>query len=121
MARKSYEERLKELDEQLEQIRAKKQQVESRLKEKERKERTRRLIQVGAIFESNFGFEAKNPLTQEKAEQIALGLSKYVKENKEKFLKIDVEESKKQGEIIYKEEEEHIFTPDENKDNPYKS
>ena len=54
MARKTDEERLKELEEKMEQIKARKQQVESRLKEKERKERTRRLIQMGAIFEKYF-------------------------------------------------------------------
>ena len=54
MARKTDEERLKELEKKIEQIKVQKQQVESRLKEKERKERTRRLIQVGAIFEKYF-------------------------------------------------------------------
>ena len=51
---KTDEERLKELEEKMEQMKVQKQQVESRLKEKERKERTRRLIQVGAIFEKYF-------------------------------------------------------------------
>lgn len=51
MARKTDEERLQELEKKIEQAKAKKLQIERRMKEKERKERTRRLIQVGAIFE----------------------------------------------------------------------
>ncbi len=51
MARKTDEERLQELEKKIEQAKAKKLQIERRMKEKERKERTRRLIQVRAIFE----------------------------------------------------------------------
>ncbi|UED78113.1 hypothetical protein [Brevibacillus sp. DP1.3A] len=51
MARKSETERLQELDKKIEQLRSQKQQIEVRVKEKERKERTRRLIQIGAVFE----------------------------------------------------------------------
>jgi len=51
MARKTDEERLQELEKKIGQAKAKKLQIERRMKEKERKERTRRLIQVGAIFE----------------------------------------------------------------------
>jgi uncharacterized protein YdaU (DUF1376 family) len=42
---------LQELGKKIEKMKANKQQVEARKKEKERKERTRRLIQVGAISE----------------------------------------------------------------------
>ncbi|KAB3587237.1 hypothetical protein GAY21_23525 [Phocaeicola vulgatus] len=51
MARKSEQERLREVEQKIEQLRAQKQQLETRVKEKERKERTRRLIQIGAVFE----------------------------------------------------------------------
>ncbi|MEB8615820.1 DUF3847 domain-containing protein [Bacillus cereus] len=51
MARKSEQERLHEVEQKIEQLRAQKQQLETRVKEKERKERTRRLIQIGAVFE----------------------------------------------------------------------
>lgn len=51
MARKSEKERLLEVEQKIEQLRAQKQQLETRVKEKERKERTRRLIQIGAVFE----------------------------------------------------------------------
>ncbi|MED0650886.1 hypothetical protein P9246_16755 [Aeribacillus pallidus] len=57
MVRKTDEERLKELEEKMEEIKAKKQQIAARIKEKERKARTRRLIQIGAIFEKYFGIE----------------------------------------------------------------
>lgn len=87
MARKSDEEKLRELEEKMEQIKAQKQQVESRLKEKERKERTRRLIQVGAIFENHFDFEG-----QENALKFALALKYYVAKNKDKILSMSREE-----------------------------
>ena len=45
---------VRKLEEKMEQLKARKQQIESRLKEKERKERTHRLIQIGAIFEKYF-------------------------------------------------------------------
>ncbi|NBD28375.1 DUF3847 domain-containing protein, partial [Paenibacillus sp. T1] len=52
--RKTPEERLAELNKKMEQLKAQKQRVQAQLSQKERKERTRRLIQVGAIFESQF-------------------------------------------------------------------
>jgi len=109
MARKSYEERLKELDEQMEQIKARKQQVASRIKEKERKERTKRLIEVGAIFESYFG----KGLTKEEAEKIAYGVKDVVQKNKDKLLKIDVEKSKEQNKVVYEVGEERLIIPEE--------
>lgn len=112
MARKTDEERLLELEQKIEQTKARKQQIASRIKQKERKERTRRLIQVGAIFEGYFGFK-EGGLTPENAEQIGMGLSKYVKENKEKFLKIDIDKSKEKKEIVYKEVKEKIIMPGE--------
>lgn len=87
MARKSDSERLQELEKQMEKIKARKQQVESRLKEKERRARTKRLIEVGAIFEKYFEFEG-----QEEAEKLALSLKTYVKKNKEKILNLTKEQ-----------------------------
>lgn len=80
MVRKTDEERLQELEKQMEQIKARKQQVESRLKEKERKERTKRLIEVGAIFEKYFEIEG-----QEEAEKIAISLKNMLLIIKTKF------------------------------------
>jgi hypothetical protein len=91
MARKTDEERLRELEEKLEQMKARKQQVENRMKEKERKERTRRLIQVGAIFEKYFDI-----VGVDQAEKIAFGLKEVVEKNKEKLLNMNLEKSKEE-------------------------
>jgi hypothetical protein len=45
-------EKVNKLDEKINQLKAQKQAILSREKEKERKARTRRLIQIGAIVES---------------------------------------------------------------------
>ena len=95
MARKTDVERLRELDEKMEQMKAKKQQVESRLKEKERKERTRRLIQVGAIFEKYFDI-----VGEDQAEKVAFGMKEIVEKNKEQLLNIDVETSKEKNKMV---------------------
>lgn len=87
MARKTDQERLEELEEKMEQIKKKKQQLANRLQVKERKERTRRLIEVGAIFEKYFEIEG-----QEEAEKIAISLKNYVETNKDKFLSLTKEE-----------------------------
>ena len=95
MARKTDVERLRELEEKMEQMKAKKQQVESRLKEKERKERTRRLIQVGAIFEKYFDI-----VGEDQAEKVAFGMKEIVEKNKEQLLNIDVETSKEKNKMV---------------------
>ncbi|MFZ0446512.1 MAG: hypothetical protein WAM95_18165 [Bacillus sp. (in: firmicutes)] len=98
MARKTDEERLEELEKKIEQIKVQKQQVESRLKEKQRKERTRRLIQIGAIFEKYFDIA-----DVDQAEKIAFALKKQVENNKEKILSIDLEKYKEKAERMKKE------------------
>jgi len=98
MARKTDAERLLELEKKLEQLKARKQQVESRMKEKERKERTRRLIQVGAIFEKYFDIE-----DVDQAEKIAFGMKAIVKKHRGKLMTIDLEKSKEKSELVYKE------------------
>ena len=50
MARKTVSERLSELDEHIQQLRAQKQALEAQAKQAERKQRTRTLIQVGGIL-----------------------------------------------------------------------
>ncbi len=114
MARKTDEERLQELEKQMEQIKAKKQQLASRVQAKERKERTRRLIQVGAIFEKYFDI-----IGEDQAEKVAYGMKDYVKKNKENFEKIDLEKSKKENKIVYEIGEEKLIIP-ENEKLPYK-
>jgi len=87
MARKTDLERIQELEEQMEKIKARKDQVESRLKEKERKARTKRLIEVGAIFEKYFEIEG-----QEQAEKIGIALRNYVAKNREQLLNMTHQE-----------------------------
>ncbi len=50
MAGKSLEQRVAETEERIRQLQARKQAIEQQLRQRERKERTRRLIQVGAIL-----------------------------------------------------------------------
>ena len=83
-ARKTDEERLQELEKKMEQIKARKQQVETRLKEKNRKARTKRLIEIGAIFEKYFELESK-----EEAEKIALAYQNNVLKKKSEILSDD--------------------------------
>lgn len=62
--RRTPEEQLAKLDEKMEQLKAKRQQIRSQISQKERKERTRRLIQIGAIFERQFPEFAELPLDE---------------------------------------------------------
>lgn len=103
MTRKTETERLRELDEQMEKLKARKLQLENRLREKERKERTRRLIQVGAIFEKYFDI-----VGEDQAEKVAYGMKELVEKHKEKLLKIDVEESKQTNKVFYENERESV-------------
>lgn len=79
--RRSPEERLAELNKKMEQLKAQKQRVQAQVSQKERKERTRRLIQVGAIFEKEFPKIAD--LTLEQVGKLANALGELVKETKE--------------------------------------
>ena len=54
-------ERLKKIDEKMSQLKAQKQAIINREKQKERKERTRRLIQNGALAEKFFACEGISP------------------------------------------------------------
>jgi hypothetical protein len=104
MVRKSDEERLRELEEQMEKMKARKQQIQSRLSQKERKARTKRLIEVGAIFEKHFEIEG-----QEQAEKIALMLKNYVAKHKKKFLSMPIEEIKEQNKQPGESKHEEAF------------
>ena len=77
--RKTPEERLAELNKKMEQLKAQKQRVQAQLSQKERKERTRRLIQVGAIFENQFPKMAD--FTLEQVSELASELGRLVKEH----------------------------------------
>lgn len=90
MVKKTNQESLTDLEMKIETMKAKKLQLEARLREKERKERTRRLIQVGAIFEKYFDIAGPD-----EAEKIAFVLREQVNKNKEKIMKIDLEKISK--------------------------
>lgn len=113
MARKTDAERLQELEEKMEQIKARKQQVANRIQAKERKERTRRLIQVGAIFEKYFDIAG-----EDQAEKVAYGMKDAVGKHKEKLLQIDVEKSKQENKVIYEVKEEGLMM-EKKPENPY--
>lgn len=83
VTRRSPEEQLAELDKKMEQLKAKKQQIQTKISQKERKERTRRLIQIGAIFEKQFPKLIDLPL--ERVSEVAAELRELVnKERKER-------------------------------------
>lgn len=54
MEKVSNEERIKNIDEKMAQLKAQRQSIIAREKQKERKARTRRLIQIGALSEQYF-------------------------------------------------------------------
>jgi len=58
--------RLERISEKMAHMKAQKQDILSREKKRQRKDRTRRLIQVGALAEKHFGFKDVNPLEFEK-------------------------------------------------------
>lgn len=71
------DERLKSIDEKIAQLKAQKQAITNREKEKQRKARTRRLIQLGALAEKYLNCEGVTP---EKFEAI---LKDFLKMNAE--------------------------------------
>lgn len=83
--RRSPEEQLSELERKIEQLKARKQQLQSKISQKERKERTRRLIQVGAILEKHFPEFVGLPL--EKVSDAVIELRQLVVERNEKARK----------------------------------
>lgn len=75
MPRRNEAERLAELEKKMEQLKAKKQRLQAELNQKERKARTRELIQIGAIYQKYFDLE-----NVEHAEQLAKKLKKIWEE-----------------------------------------
>lgn len=119
MARPTDQERLEKMDKKIQQMQARKHQLKNRVEQRERKARTHRLIQVGAIFESYIvdtrGINGKKEvLSPEQAKKIAFRSAEYIKENMEDILKTDVEKSMEQGKTVYEIEGEKIIIPDTN-------
>lgn len=98
MARKTEEERIIELEKQIEEAKLKKQQLQRRMKEKDRKERTKRLIKVGALFEKHFETESV-----EKALQIIYSYKESVNKNRDKVFSLKMSEVRESLEIDEKE------------------
>lgn len=69
MAATSTEDRLKKIDDRMAQLKVQKQAIVSREKEKERKQRTRRLVQNGALAEKYLNCEGMQPEEFEKVLQ----------------------------------------------------
>lgn len=61
MARRTDEEKLLELNKKLEQLENQKKAIQARVSEKERKARTKRLIETGAEVEAALGFSLDTP------------------------------------------------------------
>lgn len=57
-------EKLKKLEQQIEELKARKQKLVNQEKEKERKERARRLIELGATVESIIGTKTADEFTE---------------------------------------------------------
>ncbi|WAM33810.1 hypothetical protein [Caldicellulosiruptor morganii] len=62
---KNLEEKLKNIDEKISQLKAQKQLIQNKLKEQERKKRTKKLIEIGAIFYSA-GIKDQEPASKVK-------------------------------------------------------
>lgn len=80
MARKTIEEQLKELEEKERILKARKQQLIAKSKKQERKDRTRRLIQNGALAEKYLDCEGLSPEEFEKELQRIVKLPSVKKE-----------------------------------------
>ena len=71
---KNLEERLKNIDEKISQLKAQKQLIQNKLKEQERKMRTKKLIEIGAIF---YSAGIKDQETASKVKELLLHDEKF--------------------------------------------
>lgn len=85
MARKTEEERMMDLDEKIKRMQLEKQRLANQVKQKERKERTRRLIQIGALMEKHFEFEG-----EEEAIKLIASFQDSVLKNKDKIKQLNI-------------------------------
>lgn len=86
MARLTDEERLNNLNEKIEQMQERKKRLRQQINNRERKERTRRLIQVGGLIEKHFNIEGP-----EQAAKLIYFLQRTVKENKQDIFSLNIE------------------------------
>jgi hypothetical protein len=71
--------KLEEIDKKIQELQAQKQTILNREKQKERKDRTRRLIEIGAIIEKGLNINSK---------YMALALVDYLKKYEDNFKKL---------------------------------
>ena len=90
LARKTEEERLIDLDEKIKKMQLEKQRLANQVRQKERKERTRRLIQVGGLIEKHFEIEG-----EEETIKLIASFKETVIKNKEKMLAMDIDQARK--------------------------
>ncbi|UQZ76242.1 hypothetical protein C2I17_17720 [Niallia circulans] len=90
MARRTEEERLVDLEEKIRKIQLEKQRLANQVRQKERKERTRRLIQVGGLMEKHFEIEG-----EEEVIKLIASFKEVVEKNKEKMLAMDIDHARK--------------------------
>lgn len=91
MARKSKKERMMDLDEKIKLMQLEKQRLANELKQKERKERTRRLIKLGAIMESQYEVTDN----EEEAIKVLAYCKESVLKNKESIRNMDINVARK--------------------------
>lgn len=82
------EEKLKKLEKQEAKIKARKRKMKSQISAKKRKERTKRLIEKGAIIEKLQGEQAENISPEDTLDWIKNNISSY----KEESLRAEIEE-----------------------------
>jgi len=68
------EKRLERISEKLEQIKAQRKDILARDRKRQRKERTRRLIQIGAVSEKYFGVHDIQPMDYENFLKVLLAI-----------------------------------------------
>ncbi|NMO80140.1 conjugal transfer protein TraD [Niallia alba] len=90
MARRTEEERLVDLEEKIRKMQMEKQRLANQVRQKERKERTRRLIQVGGLIEKYFEIKG-----EEETIKLIVSFKESVEKNKEKILSLDIDQARK--------------------------
>jgi len=90
LARKTEEERLIDLEEKIRKMQLEKQRLANQVRQKERKERTRRLIQVGGLIEKHFEIEG-----EEETIKLIASFKEVVAKNKEKILEMNIDQARK--------------------------
>ncbi|WP_221568958.1 hypothetical protein [Alkalihalobacillus sp. TS-13] len=96
MSGKTNQERIEEIEQKINQLKVKKTQIENRERERKKKARTKRLIQIGIIFEKHFG------ITDEvEAEKMAWAFKQTINKDRFRIKDIDLIRSRERNEAVY--------------------